>query len=116
MSEWIIASGNSAPEFQRNETGREGKFSNDTDRLWEMGLNCEADRFFRRLLKKKKSYQYLGKLAQGSNPLFRLVMELSPKKILDEVKEEVLLRAGRRRHRRIPEDAPRYRVRGHGLG
>lgn len=76
-----------------NQYAGKVRLSSDTERLWEMGLSCDADKFLRRLLKKKKSYQYLGRLAQGPDPLFRLVLELSPKKILDEVKEEVLLQA-----------------------
>lgn len=58
--------------------------------LWKLAILCEAEVMTERLLKKTKDYQYLPRLAEGSNTLFELLLHIRCRDILDEVKKEVL--------------------------
>lgn len=69
----------------------------DTKKLWDISLECEAENMVKRLLKKTKDYQYLPKLAAGSDELFDLLLDVQCRPILDEVKKEVLFGALRSR-------------------
>lgn len=58
--------------------------------LWNLSLICEAEGMAEQLLKKTKDYQYLPGLAEGSDKMFRQLLHIRCRNILDEVKKEVL--------------------------
>ena len=58
--------------------------------LWNLSLICEAEGMAEQLLKKTKDYQYLPRLAEGSDKMFRQLLHIRCRNILDEVKKEVL--------------------------
>lgn len=58
--------------------------------LWNLSLICEAEGMAEQLLKKTKDYQYLPGLAEGSDKMFRQLLHIRCRNILDEVKKKVL--------------------------
>lgn len=66
---------------------------NDTERLWDISLECGAGNMTARLLKKTKAYQYLPQFAAGSDEMFDILLGIRCRSILDEVKEEVFYSA-----------------------
>ncbi|HJB82624.1 MAG TPA: hypothetical protein H9711_05665 [Candidatus Mediterraneibacter intestinavium] len=65
----------------------------DRERLWEIAVSCDADEIMRRMLKKKKDYQYLSRLAGGSDTAFRVLDCVRPADVLAEVRKETLISA-----------------------
>ncbi|MGL6197877.1 MAG: hypothetical protein ACRC3H_02985 [Lachnospiraceae bacterium] len=65
----------------------------ERSRLWEIALTCGAEKIIWRILREKQDYQYLTQLVTASDALFEIVLKLKPKKILTEVRKEVLLAA-----------------------
>lgn len=65
----------------------------DRERLWEIAVSCDADEIMRRMLKKKKDYQYLSGLARGSDTAFRVLDSVRPSDVLAEVRKETLISA-----------------------
>lgn len=66
------------------ETGSGG------ERLWELTLECDAEKMAEHLLKKTKSYQYLRQMAAGSESMSAIVLGIRCRTMPDEVKKEAL--------------------------
>lgn len=62
----------------------------DIKTVWEITLKCGAEGMVRYLLKKTGTYEYLPEIAAGSDDMFRLILTVRCRNILDEVKREVL--------------------------
>lgn len=62
----------------------------DIKTVWEITLKCEAEGMVRYLLKKTGTYEYLPEIAAGNDEMFRLLLTVGCRKVLDEVKREVL--------------------------
>lgn len=80
-------------QFTRELLNRYTKYIEIKDNeknLWNLSIICEAEGMAERLLKKTKDYQYLPRLAEGSDKMFRLLLHIRCRNILDEVKKEVL--------------------------
>lgn len=92
-------------QFQRkmlNKYARHISLEEDREKLWEYALGSGAQQMIWRMLRKKKDYQYLSRMAQNTDEVFAVLKRLRPRQLLDEVKKEVLLSAlqsdrGRRR-------------------
>lgn len=62
----------------------------DIKTVWEITLKCGAEGMVRYLLKKTGTYEYLPEIAAESDDMFRLILTVRCRNILDEVKREVL--------------------------
>lgn len=62
----------------------------DIRRSWEIALKCEAAEMLQYLLKTTGTYEYLPELAAGNDEMFKLILGVRCRNILDEVKREVL--------------------------
>lgn len=83
-------------QFTRRMLNKYAKYiplEEQRDMLWETALECGAERLIWRMLKKKKDYQYLSRIAANSDEVFSLLEKMKPGRILDEVKKDVLLSA-----------------------
>lgn len=67
--------------------------SGNEEKLWELALECEAANMAEYLLKKTKAYQYLRRLAAGSDEMFEMLLKVRCRGVLDDVKREVLIGA-----------------------
>ena len=65
----------------------------DIQKLWEISILCGAEHMAAYLLKKTGNFQYLPKIASGSEEMFEVLLNVRCRKILDEVKKEVLFGA-----------------------
>lgn len=65
----------------------------DTEKLWKISLQCSAANMIAYLLKKTEDYQYLALIASGSEEVFNVLLNVRSRKIIDDVKKEVLFRA-----------------------
>ena len=64
------------------------------NRLWEICFACGADQMMRWILKKKKDYQYLGRIAgNGSDEIFHVLDSTPARSVLLDVRKEVLTEA-----------------------
>ncbi len=61
--------------------------------LWEVAFSCGAAEIMCLLLKKKEDYQYLTRIAQGPDEIFQVLDSVRPRKILEEIRKEVLISA-----------------------
>ena len=66
---------------------------NDRAYLWEVAFACEAEEIMCLMLKKKEDYQYLARIAGGSDEIFQVLDTVRPGKVLMEVRKEVLVSA-----------------------
>lgn len=86
----------SEKQFMRlvlNKYGEKINIEESRERLWETAFACGTDEFMSMLLKKKKDYQYLARIAGGSVTVFRVLDGVRPRNVLPEVRKEVLLGA-----------------------
>lgn len=65
----------------------------DMKKLWEISIQCSAEHMTAHLLKKTGDFQYLPQIAAGSDEMFEVLLNVRCRKILDEVKKEVLFGA-----------------------
>lgn len=65
----------------------------DMQKLWEISILCGAEHMVTYLLKKTGNFQYLPQIAAGSDEMFEVLLNVRCRKILDEVKKEVLFGA-----------------------
>ena len=65
----------------------------DMKKLWEISIQCSAEHMVTHLLKKTGDFQYLPQIAAGSDEMFEVLLNVRCRKILDEVKKEVLFGA-----------------------
>lgn len=62
----------------------------DVKAAWETAMKCDAEEMVQYLLKTTGTYEYLLRIAAGSDEMFRLILTVRCRRILDEVKREVL--------------------------
>ena len=63
------------------------------EQLWEIAFASEAERLMKRILAKKKDYQYLSRMAGSSDAVFHVLDSVRPGAVITEVRREVLLEA-----------------------
>lgn len=83
----------SGQQFMRevlNTYRREISVGEDAKKVWAIAVKCEAEEMLKYLLKKSEAYGHLPELAAGNDDMFRLILQVRNRNILDEVKREVL--------------------------